>query len=953
MTAILGISAYYHDSAAALVVDGRIVAAAQEERFSRRKHDDRFPAQAVAFCLEQAGLTPDALDYVGFYDKPLLKFERLLETYLSYAPAGYRSFREALPIWMKHKLHLPREMRRALGGRYRRRFVFPQHHESHAASAFFPSPFDEAAILTLDGVGEWATGSIGAGRGNRISILEEMHFPHSLGLLYSAFTYYCGFAVNGGEYKLMGLAPYGEPRYVETILRHLVDLKDDGSMRMDMRYFNYCQGLTMTSARFHDLFGGPPRTADDPLAQRHMDLAASIQRVTEDVVLRSARHAHRRTGARHLCLAGGVALNCVANGRLLNEGPFEQVWIQPASGDAGGSLGVALFIWHQLLDRPRRAGTDPQGASWLGPAYPASSIRSLLSSVEAPYRDFQGDGDGPLCEAVAAELAAGHVVGWFQDRMEFGPRALGARSLLGDPRNPDMQSTMNLKVKFRESFRPFAPAVLHDRAGDYFDMPGGADDPYMVTVAQVRDDRRRKASEGAHTGLARLAEVRSDLPAITHVDYSARVQTVDPNRHGRYHRLLRTFEKRTGCPVVVNTSFNLGWDPIVCSPRDAFETFMSSDMDALCMEDTLLLKREQPAYVAPERFDDITTWLPYLSCPSGDGGSINAGRDDTLTCGACGRPFAISGGVPQLLWPNDAQPGVDPTEAVRSFYEKAPFPLYDDHESLRSLIEKSRRNRYEDAINRALPFNSTILDVGCGTGQLTNVLGVSCRRVIGVDMSSSSLALAERFRREHRLSRVRFMQMNLFKPCFKPAQFDVVVCNGVLHHTGDPRAGFERLLPLVKPGGYIVVGLYNRYGRMMNHVRRQFFRVSRGRGQWIDSRLRASGLSRAKRRAWFEDQYRHPHESTHTIDEVLAWFDRAGLQFVRGIPSTTGEGDLDGGLLTPSRPGTALDHAQVQLKQMVAGNRNDGLFFMIGRIPATKAGSIPLRRTSEMRAHAV
>jgi len=954
MTAILGVSAYYHDSAAALVVDGKIVAAAQEERFSRKKHDEGFPARAVAFCLERGGLEPGQLDYVAFYDKPLLKFDRLLETYLAYAPRGFRSFREALPVWIRRKLHLPRQMRDALGGAYRRRFIFPEHHESHAASAFFPSPFEDAAILTLDGVGEWATASVGVGRNNRVSILEELHFPHSLGLLYSAFTYYCGFTVNSGEYKLMGLAPYGEPKYVDDILRHLVDLKADGSLRMDMAYFNYCEGLTMTSQRFHDLVGGLPRGVDEPVTQRHMDLAASVQRVAEDVMLRAAGHAHKTTGSRNLCLAGGVALNCVGNGRILREGPFEHVWIQPAAGDAGGALGAALLVWYQLLDKPRRPNpADDQQGSWLGPSYSDADVRAFLDGTGAPHHVFNDD--AALCDAVVDELAEGRVVGWFQDRMEFGPRALGARSLLGDPRDPRMQSVMNLKVKFRESFRPFAPAVLKERAADYFEMPEGEDSPYMLTVAPVRAEHRRPPAEtdAAELGLGRVNLLRSDIPAVTHVDYSARVQTVDRDRHGRYRELLSRFEKRTGCPVLVNTSFNLGWDPIVCTPDEAYHTFMSSEIDALCLERTLLLKREQPGWVAPERTGDLDVLLPSLSCPVGDGGALV--RDgDGIKCAACGRRYNVDDGVPQMFWPHEPLPtGVDPTDAVKAFYEETPFPNYDDHDSLRSLIEKSRRGVYADELNRALPFNSTILEVGCGTGQLSNFLGVSCRRVIGADMCLNSLRLAERFRREHHLSRVRFVQMNLFRPAFRPRQFDVVLCNGVLHHTGDPRGGFEGLVPLVKPGGYIIVGLYNRYGRIMNRARAGLFQLSGGRGKWLDPYLRRERLSADKRRAWFEDQYRHPHESTHTVGEVLEWFERTGLDFVRGVPSTTGEPDFAGGLLTKTRPGTALDHWRTELKQIVTGNREGGFFLMIAQKPGGAPGVRARSGASAVTAHAV
>lgn len=592
MTAILGISAYYHDSAAALVVDGQIVAAAQEERFTRVKHDHEFPLHAIDYCLQEAGLTPAELDYVGFYDKPFLKFERLIETYLAYCPVGFRSFLQAIPLWVHQKLHLPREMSRGLGGNYRRKFIFPEHHESHAASAFFPSPFEEAAILTLDGVGEWATTSYGSGHGNRISLTHELHFPHSLGLLYSAFTYYCGFKVNSGEYKLMGLAPYGEPRFVEAINEHLIDVKEDGSFRMDQSYFNYCQGLTMTSRKFDQLFGAPPRKPESPLTQRDMDLAASVQQVTEEIMLRISRHVHKETGLNNLCLAGGVALNCVGNGRILREGPFENVWIQPAAGDAGGALGVALLIWHQLLDEPRAVAVpDAQGGSLLGPQYTNDEIRHFLDGEGAVYERFASE--QALCERVAELLAEENVVGWLQGRMEFGPRALGSRSILGDARSPRMQSVMNRKIKFRESFRPFAPVVLRSRVAEYFEMRPEEDSPYMLLVAPVAEDKRLANGQPAD-GLDKLKQIRSEVPAITHVDNSARVQTVDPQRHGRFHRLLQAFEQRTGCPVLINTSFNVRGEPIVCSPEHAYRCFMMTNMDVLVLEDFVLRKAAQP-----------------------------------------------------------------------------------------------------------------------------------------------------------------------------------------------------------------------------------------------------------------------------------------------------------------------------------------------------------------------
>ncbi len=602
MTAILGISAFYHDAAAALVVDGRIVAAAQEERFTRKKHDEGFPKHAIDYCLAQAGLTSRQLDYVGFYDKPLLKFERLLETYLAVAPRGFRSFLRAMPPWLRQKLYLPRELARGLDHGYRRRYVFCEHHESHAASAFFPSPFDEAAILTLDGVGEWATASFGVGWHNRIELTHEMRFPHSLGLLYSAFTYFCGFRVNSGEYKLMGLAPYGEPKFAELILDRLIDLKSDGSFRMNMRYFDYCHGLTMTSREMHRLFGGPPRQPEAPITQREMDVAASIQQVTEEIMLRTARHVYACTGMKNLCLAGGVALNCVGNGRILREGPFERLWIQPAAGDAGGALGAALFIWHQLLDKPRQASAgDSQQGSLLGPAFDAEQIKACLDAEGAEYRYCENDEE--LCDCVADLLAAGKVVGWFQGRMEFGPRALGARSILGDPRSARMQSLMNRKIKFRESFRPFAPSVLAEHASQYFELAPGVESPYMLLVAPVAAAQRLATNgEARLAGLDKLKVRRSTIPAVTHVDGSARVQTVDAVRHGRFRSLLERFYEKTRCPALINTSFNVRGEPIVGTPAEALRCFRSTHIDALVLERFVLVKPDAEASVVDEAY---------------------------------------------------------------------------------------------------------------------------------------------------------------------------------------------------------------------------------------------------------------------------------------------------------------------------------------------------------------
>jgi carbamoyltransferase len=634
VTSILGLSAFYHDSAACLVVDGEIVAAAQEERFTRRKHDHRFPTNAVRYCLAEAKLTVDTLDYVAFYDKPLLKFERLLETYLDYAPAGFPSFLRAMPAWMKEKLWMSdlisAEMARVEGIEDRKdakrraksfgwKLLFGDHHESHAASAFYPSPFEEAAILTLDGVGEWATSSVGLGRGNEISMLKELRFPDSLGLLYSAFTYYTGFRVNSGEYKVMGLAPYGEPKYVALIKERLVEIHDDGSLRMNHEYFGYAHGLRMTNKAFAKLFGDAPRQPEAKLTQREMDLARSIQVITEEVMLKMAAYAHRETGARKLCMAGGVALNCVGNGRILRESLFEDIWIQPAAGDAGGAAGIALAIWHRYLGQPRtspeRAGTwasprnangatgangslppyaDGMKGSYLGPRHTEAEIEAFLRARNLPYKKYARE---ELPEVVAELLAQEKVIGLHQGRMEFGPRALGGRSIIGDARSPRMQSVMNLKIKYRESFRPFAPSVTREQVGEWFDLD--TDSPYMLLVADVIHHRRREATEAEHAlwGIEKLNTVRSDIPAVTHVDYSARIQTVRRETNPLYWEIIEAFHRKTGCPVVVNTSFNVRGEPIVCTPEDSYRCFMRTEMDALVLETCVLLKEAQPKFV--------------------------------------------------------------------------------------------------------------------------------------------------------------------------------------------------------------------------------------------------------------------------------------------------------------------------------------------------------------------
>lgn len=587
---ILGISAYYHDSAACLVKDGEIIAAAQEERFTRIKHDHSFPTNAIKYCLKAAGISGDDLDYVSFYDKPFLKFERILETYLAYAPIGIQSFLKAMPLWVKKKIWIKELIRDEIN--YSGKIIFPEHHESHAAAAFFPSPFSEAAFITMDGVGEWATSSFGIGKDNQVELWADIQFPHSIGLLYSAFTYYTGFKVNSGEYKVMGLAPYGKPKYKDLICEHLIDIKDDGSFKMNMDYFNYSAGLTMTNSKFHQLFGGPPRKPESELTQKEMDLARSVQEVTEEVMLKMAKHVKEETGMKYLCLAGGVALNCVANGKLLRSGLFEDIWIQPAAGDAGGAVGSALFTWYQYLDNQRKADnkSDFMKGAYLGPEFDNSKIEKFLTKNGYPYQTIT---DEDLPEKIADLIVEENVIGWFQGRMEFGPRALGSRTIIGDARSPEMQKKMNLKIKYRESFRPFAPSIRAENISEYFEID--RESPYMLLVANVQKDKQLEmsAEQNSYFGLDKLNVVRSNVPAITHVDYSARIQSVNGKTNPRYHAMLTKFNDKYGCPVIVNTSFNVRGEPIVCTPQDAYLCFMRTEMDYLIMGNYLLDKTEQ------------------------------------------------------------------------------------------------------------------------------------------------------------------------------------------------------------------------------------------------------------------------------------------------------------------------------------------------------------------------
>jgi carbamoyltransferase len=948
VTTILGISAFYHDSAACVIVDGEIVAAAQEERFTREKYDPAFPTHAIDYCLAEAGRSRADLDYIAFYDKPVIKFERLLETYLRFAPSGLRSFSMAMPVWLKKKLLMRQTIKRGCRGAGKAHLVFLDHHESHAASAFFPSPFDEAAILTLDGVGEWSTATYGTGVGNKIRLTHQLRFPHSLGLLYSAFTYYCGFKVNSGEYKLMGLAPYGRPVYRDLIVKHLIDLKPDGSLWLDMQYFNYCQGLTMTNRRFDDLFGGPPRQPDTSIDQRHMDLAASVQAVTEEVVLRMSRELHRQTRMKRLVLAGGVALNCVANGRLLREGPYEDIWIQPAAGDAGGALGAALFVWHQLLEKPRPSsvpasdrvkGRDRQRASLLGPQFSADQIQQFLDGIGASYRRYEDEAD--LLDRTAELLADEKVVGWFHGRAEFGPRALGARSLLGDARSSKMQATMNLKIKFRESFRPFAPCVLREHVHEWFGMRPDEDSPYMLLVAPVLEQHRIHLSEDEQQKLRtdpdlvqRVTMVRSTIPAVTHVDNSARVQTVD-ERHGRYYRLLQAFHRRTGCPVLVNTSFNLSWEPIVQTPQEAYHTFMQSEMDALVLEDFVLLKAEQPLGLHPWASSDGASSphqdSPWLDPKTGESllMSSHAARNPVT-----GASYSVEEGIPRLfvLTSPSGRDGEDVTEIVKSFYEKTPFPNYDDVDNQRALLEKARAGTFARLLNEQIPYSARVLEVGCGTGQLTNFLAIAHRSVLGVDVCLNSLRLAHGFKTDQGLERATFAQMNLFRPALKPAFFDVVISNGVLHHTSDCRLAFRTVGRLVKPGGHLVVGLYSAYSRKLHAARRAVVRLTGLTSPWLDPHFDKIGAE-GKREAWFQDQYHHPHETSHTLDEVLGWMEEDGFDFVNSVPKPA-PGPVLGPreqLFAPRSAGTATSRMLSQLANMGSGYREGGFFIIIGQ----------------------
>lgn len=929
---ILGLSAFYHDSAAALVVDGKIVAAAQEERFSREKHDQRFPHGAIASCLELGGVSLEDVDFVAFYDKPLLKFERLLETYLAFAPQGRRSFVTAVPVWLKEKLFQERVLRDELrrfspGFESQGRLLFAEHHLSHAASAFFPSPFAEAAVLSIDGVGEWTTTSVAIGCGNHLEIVREIHFPHSIGLLYSAFTYYLGFEVNGGEYKVMGLAPYGEPVFAHLILDHLLDLKPDGTFRLDQAYFDYCTSLRMTNERFDALFGGPRREPDQLLTQRHMDIAASIQAVLEEVVLLLTRAVARDTGMENLCLAGGVALNCVANGKVARDGAFKNIWIQPAAGDAGGAIGAALTAYHCHLGEPRAdpGSRDGMSGAYLGPAYDEDRIHGDLDRFGAAYRDLDTDA---LFDEVVTALVDEKVVGWFQGRMEFGPRALGNRSILADPRSPKVQLMLNLKVKYRESFRPFAPAVLRADVASWFDLDG--DSPYMLLVADVAAQHRRvmTAEEQALFGIEKLNVVRSSIPAVTHIDYSARVQTVHEDSNPPFHRLLSEMKARTGVGVLVNTSFNVRDEPIVCTPEDAYRCFMATEIDMLVIGQTVLLKSDQRP--VPAATQDITedgllppALVDCLTAPGSPDLALSRGEGG-FVCPETGTVYPDKDDVPSLL----AEDTDEITGRVKRFYEQNPFPNYADIDDFATLVTRGRRNPLTRALGEAIGYNKLVLECGCGTGQLSHFLSLGNNHVLGIDLSQASLALALRHKLRYGLHRVGFVQMNILDLAIRDASFDVVISMGALHHTRDAKGAFSSLVRKVKPGGVVVVGLYNRYARIPTALRSMLIGKL---GHNIDYVVRTRTRDDRKADIWIKDQYFNPHETWHSIDETLGWFRDNGVSYLNCQPQIAGAECADAGLFAPHSPGSRVARVATQLSWLATIAREGSLFVMIGR----------------------
>ena len=957
---ILGISALYHDSAAALLLDGDLVAAAQEERFTRVKFDARLPAEAIAFCLRQAGITSRDLDAVVFYEKPLPKFERILLSHLSTFPRSWQVFREATIAWFSEKLWIKSLIQDKLQVAPEK-ILFVDHHLSHAASAMFCSPFDQAAVLTIDGVGEWTTTALGRasadwgnGTSNAIDLDREIRFPHSLGLLYSAFTGWLGFKVNSGEYKVMGMAPYGQPRHLDKIEK-VVRVHGDGSFDLNMDYFSFHHSLGDTcSGKFLELFG-PARKPESPFFTRttgddvrgreaeadtnqyYADVAASVQAVTERIILDAVHQLHRDTGLKNLVMAGGVALNSVANGRVMRETPFEQVYIQPNAGDAGGALGAALYAWHVVYGKPRRF---VMRHAYYGEQYDEARIERFLRGRGVCY-ERPADPER-LVERLVDAMIQQKVVGFFQGRFEWGPRALGNRSILADPRRASMKDVVNTKIKFRELFRPFAPVVTSGDASRYFAL-GKADGQYpqrfMLMVSPAAREREH------------------EIPAVVHKG-TGRLQTVYREDHPLYYDLIRRFGDATGVPVLLNTSFNLRGEPIVASPADALNTFSKSDIDLLAVGPFLVTKdapvrkdavsfaevgdevqrSEGPKVGGAETQGELEIprdALERLACPACKGhmGQVSGADATTLACTQCGNRFPATDGIPLLYWPTDAAQVDRISEIVKGFYEENPFPGYEDIDSAETLADKARRGVFARLLDDQTPATASVLEVGCGTGQLSNFLGVRGRTVFGADLCLNSLRLARQFRCRNLLRTVHFVQMNLFRPVFEESSFDLVICNGVLHHTDDPPGGFRSIARLVRPGGHIVIGLYNRYGRVWTDLRRGVFRLSGNHLRFLDPYLSDPTVDAHKKRIWFADQYCHPHESKHSMEQLLQWFDQAGFEFTNAIPKPTplGRMALFEPLFEPHPRGSARQHLLAELKLALTGGAEGGFFVMIGR----------------------
>jgi carbamoyltransferase len=956
---ILGISAFYHDSAAALLRDGDLVAAAQEERFSRIKFDHNFPIQAIKYCFHEAKISARDLSYIVFYEKPLPKFERILMSQLSTFPRSWQVFREAMISWFSDKLWVKSVIADKLSVPMDR-ILFVEHHLSHAASAMYCSPFQDAAVLTVDGVGEWTTTTMGRasanwgnGQANSIELTDEIRFPHSLGLLYSAFTGWLGFKVNSGEYKVMGMAPYGTPKYLDKVEK-LIRVYDDGSFWLNIDYFSYHYSLSQTvNQKFISLFG-PPRKPESPFFTRttgdditgrekeadenqyYADVAASVQHLTEEILLKIADRLHRETGLKNLVMAGGVALNSVANGRIMRETPFEQVYIQPNAGDAGGALGSALYVWHVLLGNPRRFVMEH---AYYGEEYKGDDIHRFLNKSGLHYEEIN-DIDR-LSNYMVDALLAQQVIGLFQGRFEWGPRALGNRSIIADPRRAEMKEVVNSKIKFRELFRPFAPVVTEEDASDWFDL-GKAEGQYpqrfMLMVSPV------------------LSERQGQIPAVTHMG-TGRLQTVNRRWNPLYYEVIRRFGQATDVPVLLNTSFNLRAEPIVTTPDNAFNTFSKSDLDILVMENFLITKSKTSRQVARRAADrkrderpgkvlsspqTPAPILPFddLRCPAcqNDLETKNGARA-LLVCVTCGREFGFSNGIPLLYWPTEETELDNVTDIVKAFYEENPFPNYAQIDSSERLIEKAKQSIFAGLLDEQIPENANVLEVGCGTGQLSNFLAIRGRHVYGADICLNSLTLGRNFSLAEGIDSVKFTQMNLFRPIFPKGSFDYVLCNGVLHHTHDPFAGFSSISKLVRPGGHIVIGLYNKFGRVWTNLRRDIFRISGNRFQFLDPYMNRTDVEDIKKRVWFNDQYLHPHEMSHTLDEVLGWLDQTGFEFVNAIPKPSPFVKFSEfeSLFDKTPVGSRFEHVLAQSRMALSGGAEGGFFIVIAKSPSDSA----------------